>query len=350
MTIDEIVQQDWQWLQGGDADGAIVVSTRVRLARNLAEHTFVSQLSEQDRTLVERKLITAIQKTPKGRHFTRLDVGGMDELEQAMLVESHLASPELIKETGAHSVMISPDGRTSLMLLEEDHLRIQMLSGGFNLQETWQEIDALDDQLEQHMVYAWDEHYGYLTACPTNVGTGMRVSVMLHLPALVATRQFARMYQSLQKVSLTVRGTYGEGTQAFGNFYQISNQTTLGISEPEILQQVHDVIQSVINYELRARKFLLEEGRDSLIEDIQKNLDTLRTASSLSMEETMHCLSIVRLGIALDLLPGIPMETINQLLIRTQPAHIQWIYGGVISSLDTNVLRSQFLQRYLSKF
>ena len=349
MTVDELLQQGCEWIQGDDSDESkIVVSTRIRLARNLAEHPFVSRLSEAEKKTVEQKIRNAVQKLPNGSNYSYFNMDELEPLEKSLLFESHLISRALSDGSGLRSALISPDARFSLMLMEGDHLQIQAIRSGCNLPVIWEEIDTLDDMLEENLVYAWSPKYGYLNACPTNVGTGMRVSVMLHLPALAFTKQFSRIYQSLQKISLTVRGLYGEGSQAFGNFYQISNQATLGVAEKTTLQEVSDVVQAIVNYELRARELLMNENREQLLEDVLKNLQTLRVAETIGVEESMHCLSIVRLGISLGLVSDISIRLIDRLLLQTQAGFLQWIYGGVTSSLDSNGLRAQYLQQHLS--
>ncbi|MDO4575849.1 MAG: protein arginine kinase [Planctomycetia bacterium] len=347
MTIDDLIQQQHPWFQDDGPHTDIVVSTRIRLARNLANFPFVSRLSPDEKTQIEKKITDAVHQSPNGAAYTLFEMDDLEELDRNLLVESHLISRELAANTGPRSVLLAPGEQCSILLIEEDHLRIQVLRSGLDLDSAWDAINTLDDQLEQRLVYAWSERLGYLTACPTNVGTGMRVSVMLHLPSLIATKQFAKVYQSLQKISLAVRGLYGEGSQAFGDFYQISNQATLGVTEDSIIQQVRDVVRAVIGYEMRARQFLFSENGNAIRENVKNSLQTLRTAQQLSMEESMHCLSSLRLGISMGEVSDIPMNVVNQLLLQTQPAHLQWIYGGVISSLDADVLRAQYIQKFL---
>ena len=216
----------------------------------------------------------------------------------------------------------------SLMINEEDHLRIQVMQSGFNLQSVWEQINAIDTAIEQKVTYAFHERLGYLTACPTNVGTGMRVSVMLHLPALVITNQIEKVFRSLQKISLAVRGLFGEGSQAMGDFYQISNQITLGRSEDELVQQVNDIVPVIIDYERKARQFLVKESQKNLHDKVSRAYGILRTAQTISSEETMHLLSSVRMGVNLGLIPDLPIANINELFIHTQPAHLQKRTGG----------------------
>jgi protein arginine kinase len=235
------------------------------------------------------------------------------------------------------------------MVNEEDHLRIQLMKSGLDLENAWQQINEIDDLIESRLNYAFHERLGYLTACPTNVGTGMRVSVMLHLPALVITRQIEKVFSSLQKISLAVRGLYGEGSQAMGDFYQISNQITLGRSEEELLRQVGDVVPVLIDYERRARDYLVRESQQDLHDRVSRAYGILCSAQTISSEETMHLLSSVRMGVNLGLIRDVEMPTVNQLFIQTQPAHLQKIRGVELGTADRNIERALYLQRHLAK-
>ncbi len=349
MTIDELVQSQREWLRNDGPESAIVVSSRIRLARNLAAFPFISKLSEDDRRRVIETLRKAVRKTTFGQNCTLFSMNELSNLDRKLLVECHLISCELAESEGLRSAMISANGQFSLMFIEEDHLRIQCIKSGFCLPDVWREINELDDQIEKNAVYAWNQKLGYLTACPTNVGTGMRVSVMLHLPALGLTRQFTKVHNSLQKISLTVRGLYGEGSQAWGDFYQISNQITLGMTEEELIQQVQDVVRAVIGYEEKAREFLLEENRERLENGISECFRMIRNSAEMKPQPTLQCLSAIRLGINLGLVRDVPIEVVNQLMLQIQPAYLQWIYGGVESSLDENEFRAQYLKKHLLK-
>jgi protein arginine kinase len=235
------------------------------------------------------------------------------------------------------------------MVNEEDHLRIQVMQSGLDLEAAWERIDHIDDLIEQQVTYAFNERWGYLTACPTNVGTGMRVSVMLHLPALVITRQIEKVFRSLHKISLAVRGLYGEGSQAMGDFYQISNQVTLGCSEQDLMSQIAEVVPVLIDYERRARDFLVRESQKDLHDRVSRAYGILCTAQTISSEETMHLLSSVRMGINLGLIPDLEIPTVNKLFIHTQPAHLQKLRGIELDTADRNVERANYLQLHLRK-
>jgi protein arginine kinase len=233
------------------------------------------------------------------------------------------------------------------MVNEEDHIRLQVIHSGFSLDEAWQDIDRVDDLLEQRITYAFSEEFGYLTACPTNVGTGMRASVMLHLPALVMIKHIEKVFRALQKINLAVRGLYGEGSRASGDFYQISNQVTLGKAETTILNEIREVIPRIIEYERQARQTLVREGRQALQDRVSRAKGTLSSATMMTSEETMDLLSSVRLGINLGLLEDISMPTVNELFIHTQPAHLQKIMGETLDGEERNAARARYLRSRL---
>lgn len=349
MEIDLIAlaNRSGEWLKGAGPESDIVISSRIRLARNLADHPFISKATELDRVEIEKSFRAQVELLKKSGELYYLDVNELDGLDRQFLVERQLISREHAESHGARGVAIDTGERISLMINEEDHLRIQVMHSGFDLDAAWERINAIDDLLESKVAYAFHSRLGYLTACPTNVGTGMRVSVMLHLPALVITRQIEKVFRSLHKISLAVRGLYGEGSQAMGDFYQISNQITLGQSELDLIKKVADVVPILINYERRARDFLMQESHESLHDRVSRAFGILSTAQTISSEETMHLLSSVRMGVELGLLPELPMPKVNELFIQTQPAHLQKISGGELDTADRNVARAKFLRRHL---
>jgi protein arginine kinase len=221
------------------------------------------------------------------------------------------------------------------------------MRSGFSLTEAWQDIDKVDDMLEQRVTYAFNEEFGYLTACPTNVGTGMRASVMLHLPALVISKQIEKVFRALQKINLAVRGLYGEGSRASGDFYQISNQVTLGKSESQILNEIREVIPQIIQYERQARGTLVKETKQLLEDKVRRAFGTLCNATMMTSEETMDLLSSVRLGINLGLLGEVTITRVNELFIQTQPAHLQKLMGTPLDGEDRNAARARFLRSKL---
>lgn len=349
MELSELAHSSGEWLRGSGPESDIVISSRIRLARNLADFPFISRATETDRVEIEAILREAISKFDAAHTVHYVDVNALERVDRQFLVERQLISREHSESEGARGVAIDQAEQKSVMVNEEDHLRMQIMHSGLNLERAWEEIDRLDDQLEQFVTYAFSDQFGYLTACPTNAGTGMRVSVMLHLPALVITRQIEKVFRSLQKINLAVRGLYGEGSQAMGDFYQISNQITLGLSETDLVKKVSDVVPVVIDYERRAREALIKEGRDSLHDRISRAYGILRTAQTISSEETMHLLSSVRMGVNLGLIEDLPIPLVNELFIHTQPAHLQKLTGEELDTADRNIERAKYLREHLQE-
>jgi protein arginine kinase len=349
VELDELARQRGEWLRGNGPEADIVISSRIRLARNLADFPFISRATEQDRARIEKALRDAIPEKQNGAKMLYLDMEQLDAVDRQFLVERHLISREHAESQGARSVAIDPAETLSVMINEEDHLRIQVLYSGFNLAKAWEIISRVDDHIESKVPLAFHPRLGYLTACPTNVGTGMRVSVMLHLPALVLTRQIDKVFRSLQKISLAVRGLYGEGSQAMGDFYQISNQVTLGKSEERLIKDVVDIVPNIVAYERKAREFLVKESQENLHDRVSRAYGILRTAQTISSEETMHLLSSVRMGVNLGLIEDLEIPTINELFIQTQPAHLQKLTGTELDTADRNIERARFLRNQLNK-
>ena len=233
------------------------------------------------------------------------------------------------------------------MVNEEDHMRLQVIKSGLDLGGAWDLINHLDNEIESKLTYAYSQQLGYLTACPTNVGTGMRVSVLVHLPALVITKQIEKVFRSAQKMNLVVRGLYGEGSQAMGDFYQVSNQVTLGKSEKDLVYLVDDVIDKVLKYERKARDFLISEKQNDLFDKVSRAYGMLQSAQQISSEETMHLLSRVRMGVSLGLIGELEIPEINQLFIRTQPAHLQKIHSSELDTDERNIERANYLHDQL---
>jgi protein arginine kinase len=352
MNLDDLATSSGEWLRGSGPESDIVISSRIRLARNLADFPFISRATDADRAEIERVLhhrvdaLVQVGKAPKDLIY--LNVSDLGEIDRQFLVERQLISREHAQSDGSRAVAIDPNERFSVMINEEDHLRIQVMQSGLDLAAAWDNINRIDDLIEEQITYAFNERLGYLTACPTNVGTGVRVSVMLHLPALAITRQIEKVFKSLHKINLAVRGLYGEGSQATGDFYQISNQVTLGQTEEELAKKVADVVPVLIDYERQARDFLIRESQETLHDRVSRAFGILRTAQTISSEETMHLLSSVRMGINLGLIGDLAIPTVNKLLIHTQPAHLQKISGMELDKSDGNIERASYLRRHLN--
>jgi protein arginine kinase len=288
-----------------------------------------------------------MKRHPRLAELDYVNVALLEQIDRQFLVERQLISRELSDAEGARSVAIEKEERLSVMINEEDHLRIQVMHSGFDLQNAWERINELDDMIESQIRYAYHQQYGYLTACPTNVGTGMRVSVLVHLPALVITQQIDKVFRSLQRINLVVRGLYGEGSQAMGDFYQVSNQITLGKTEEDLVRRVSEVVPVLINYERKAREYLINENQHDLFDQVSRAYGTLQNAQQISSEETMHLLSRVRMGINLGLIGNVEIPTINKLFVHTQPAHLQKLTRAILSNSQRNIERANYLQSHL---
>jgi protein arginine kinase len=347
MNLDNLTHTSGEWLRGSGPESDIVISSRIRLARNLAAFPFTNRASPHQKSEIEAMLRERIAKLELDPRLDYINLVTLSPLDRQFLVERQLISRELAGADGPRGVALGPRETVSLMVNEEDHLRLQVMRSGFALDEAWQDIDKVDDLLEQRISYAFSEEFGYLTACPTNVGTGMRSSVMLHLPALVLAKQIDKVFRALQKINLAVRGLYGEGSRASGDFYQISNQVTLGKSETTILNEIREVIPQIITYERQARQTLLKESKQSLQDRVSRAYGTLCSATMMTSEETMDLLSSVRLGINLGLLEEITMPTVNELFIQTQPAHLQKLMGTTLDGEERNAARARYLRSRL---
>ncbi len=345
MNLDELTRTSGEWLRGTGPESDIVMCSRIRLARNLADFPFTNRASRGEKSEIEAGVKNASERA--GLDFSFFDVNAMNTLDRQFLVERQLISRELANGEGPRGVVIGPLENMAVMVNEEDHLRIQVMLSGLSLHDVWERINKLDDQLEEQLPYAFSPQLGYLTACPTNVGTGIRVGVMLHLPALVQTKQIDKVFRALQKINLAVRGLYGEGTQASGDFYQVSNQQTLGKSELELIRILTDVVPQVIQYERTARTALMNERRQHLHDQVSRAYGVLKTAQTISSDETMLLLSSVRLGINLGLIDDLAIATVNELFIQTQPAYLQKIHGSELNVEERNTARASFLRSRL---
>lgn len=347
MEWTELINTTGEWLKGTGPNSNIVMSSRIRLARNFSKVPFPNRASKKDLT----DIIELMQKTMaqidelKGAMFIKINE--LDNIDKQFFVERHLMSHEHATNTEGKALIISPDESISVMINEEDHLRVQGMRSGFNLTETWKLIDAIDDNLSTKVDFAYLSDWGYMTACPTNTGTAMRGSVMLHLPALVMTKQINKVLAAISKLSFASRGFYGEGTQASGNFYQISNQLSLGHSEQDIIQNINGLIKQVIEQEEQARQALLVQNKNMLEDKIFRSLGILRNAHIISSQETVELLSMVRLGIDLDIVKNIDRKTMNELFIMIQPAHLQKMEGKKLSTAARDSKRASLIREKL---
>ena len=273
----------------------------------------------------------------------------MDNVDKQFLVERHLMSREQASKPNSKAVVIDNDEIISIMINEEDHLRLQVMKSGFDLLDAWEIMNRIDDALSKELSFAFSSEYGYLTACPTNTGTGMRGSVMLHLPALVMLRTIDKVLSAIAKLSFTTRGLYGEGTQAIGNFFQISNQISLGHNEDEIISNINGLIRQVIEHEETARGVLLKQQKTLLEDRVWRSLGILKNSFIISSQETTELLSMLRLGIDLNIIKDIDRRTVNELFILIQPAHLQKLESKKLNSQERDIKRASLIRSKLIK-
>lgn len=347
MKIDFLLKQACEWLKGTGPNSDIVISSRVRLARNLDEFPFSHWASKKQEKECMEVLGEAVMGVDLLKNAALISMAEIDDIDKQFLLERHLISREHILHPEYKAVVIGDKEVVSVMINEEDHLRIQVMQSGFNLQECWRIANRLDDSLHKRLKFAYHNEWGYLTACPTNTGTGLRASVMLHLPSLVMTKQISRVLQAITKLGMTARGLYGEGTEAEGNFFQISNQTTLGSAEEDIIDNLERIIRQVIGHEENARKTLMKQNRDLLQDKIWRASGTLKSAHIINTKETLTLLSMVRLGVDMGFLTDMDRRAVNELFILTQPAHLQKIEGKVLSQAQRDAKRASLIRRRL---
>lgn len=337
-----------EWLSGTGADADIVISSRVRLARNVRGHRFLIQAEDEEKSDIEQELRGVLSRVEFPEEMVYLPLQKAPPLDAEVLVERHLISRELARADGPRGVCYSGGEGTSIMVCEEDHLRLQVLRSGFQLDAAWEAVDRLDDLVAKQAEYAFSPKYGYLTCCPTNVGTGMRASVMMHLPALVYTKHIEKVFGAGGKMGLAVRGLYGEGTQAEGDFFQISNQVCLGISESEVLEKLAKIVPTFVEYERKVREQLAKNDRAALEDKIWRAYATLRAARTITSTETLELLSAIRLGVNLALLPkSLTIETVNELFVSSQPAHLQKLATGILEPKERDIARATLLRKKL---
>ncbi|MDR4497046.1 MAG: protein arginine kinase [Candidatus Scalindua sp.] len=347
MEIKDLSYNTGEWLRGTGKESDIVISSRIRLARNVTGFPFLSRANLRQRKEVEALLRETIAKSEITKELSYVNLTTATTVDKLLLVERHLISKEHAEGDGERGVAFGKTETISLMINEEDHLRIQVIRAGFELKNTWVVIDEIDNCLSEKLNFAFSSRFGYLTACPTNVGTGMRASVMLHLPALGMTKHIEKVFNAVGKLGLVVRGLYGEGTKVSGDLYQISNQFTLGKTESEILSIIESVIPRITSYERMARKALVLESKEQLEDRIWRSYGMLKTARMITSEEILQLLSQVRMGVNLGLINDIEMKTLNELFILTLPGHLQKLQGCELDSTQRNIIRASFVRKRL---
>ena len=340
------------WLDASGPMANVVLSTRIRLARNLDRTAFAGRATAPQRAQVLAAVDAAWPECGSARGGVRILLDELDADGRQVLHERHLVSKELMASAesrpGHSASALFLAGALGAMVNEEDHLRLQTLQSGFALQAAYVALDRLDRELGAALPFAFHREFGYLTACPTNAGTGLRASVLIHLPGLVLTKEISKVLQGLAQVGLTFRGLYGEGSEVVGNFFQLSNQTTLGKSEDELLDHLGKIVRQVVDYEEQARQVLLRDAPTVIEDKVWRAYGLLRYARSLSFEEAMNLLSGVRLGVGLKLIPGLSVYTLNKLLIFTQPAHLAALETRSPNDPELRATRAAYVRQVLN--
>ncbi|MAY75984.1 MAG: ATP--guanido phosphotransferase [Phycisphaerae bacterium] len=348
-----------EWLTGRGPTTDVVMSSRVRLARNLTESSFPVRIGSADATRVLDRVRPSVLAAGLADRVMWVELHTSSKLDRDLLVERHLISPQLASgKVGSRRATPSmpravaiglPDERLSIMVNEEDHLRIQLIHSGLDLTGAMVAIDTIDDRLESSLDFAYHPRFGYLTSCPTNVGTGARLSVMLHLPALRMTGDLAKVKNATDDLGLALRGFHGEDSEGSGDFFQLSNQTTLGKSEQVLLHEMEqDIVPRVVEYERRSRQLLLDRRHDATTDEVWRAYGVLASARLLTASEAMKLLSRLRLGVLLGIIPGLSEQTVNLLMLLVQPAHLQSVVGSELSQRERRVKRADLVRTRLA--
>lgn len=347
MRFSTLIRHPADWMIGGSVDNAVVLTSRIRLARNLELSPFPGWATADQRRLAMEQMLPVIQDLRQMKDAFAQSLSGLTAVQKQVLVERHLISREHAARTEGSAAVIERRQSLSIMLNEEDHLRMQSIRPGLNLRVAFAALNEVDDELQERLPFAYDRKLGFLTTCPTNLGTGLRASAMLHLPALVISDQIGQVLNAIGRMGLAVRGLYGEGTESLGNLYQISNQSTLGESEHDIIERLERVISQVASHEMNARLKLLEDEPLMLHDKMGRSFGVLQHAWLIDSKEALNHLSILRLGANLGFFPGETVRLCDTLLMEIQPAHLQLHVGMKLSPEQRDERRAQIIRQHL---
>jgi len=349
IMFDDIARNTAEWLSGEGDESMVVLSSRIRFARNISGCLFPSTADAETRDKIVGYFESVRSRSDmlkKGRFIRAADLSPLDK---HFLVERHLMSPNFMQDDASRALFIGEKESVSIMINEEDHLRIQALSSGLTTDLCYTVASRYDSEIGRHLEFDYDPDFGFLTACPTNVGTGMRASVLIHLPGLVITKEIDRVIGRISKIGVAVRGFYGEGSDVLGNLFQISNQQTLGTSEKETIELINNVTRTIIDDEASARERLLNEAGDQIKDKIWRAYGILNYARVLTSEEIMNLLSAIRLGVAMGIIDFISIAAINEILLLSQPAHLQKLHGEELSPDDRDAVRAEVVRKKLGE-
>ncbi|MEE2752753.1 MAG: protein arginine kinase [Candidatus Latescibacterota bacterium] len=348
MTFDDLATCSASWLDGSGLRASLVISSRVRLARNLSQKPFTNRATIEDKQAIIASVVAAASASTFG-DLAYFDTSALDELQRQLLVERHLISPALAKEKGPRGVLVEDTEAASVMINEEDHLRIQVIQSGLQPVEAFQTAHALERDLAGGLDFAVSKRWGFLTACATNTGTGLRASTLIHLPGLALTKEMEGVVRGVAQLGFAVRGIYGEGTDSAGNLCQISNQLTLGRFEETLLEGLNRVVGQVVECEMYARETLLREARDQIEDKVWRAFGIMQRARLLTSQELMNFSSAIRLGIDLEMLSGLETGTINDIMVNTQPSHLQYRAGKPLDAAERDILRASVVRERLGR-
>ena len=344
MKLSTVLSTPGEWLRGDGPHHQVVISSRVRLARNVRNRAFPGWAKKAERIAILDLIRPRVEQLAEMQDSFSENLQDLSALERQVLIERHLISREHAAKGVGSAVVMNRRQTLSVMINEEDHLRMQSIRSGLQLKQAFKLVDKIDSALEEKLQFAYDPRLGYLTACPTNVGTGMRASAMLHLPGLVLSELINQVIQAVSKIGLAVRGLYGEGTEAMGNLFQISNQTTLGEKEEDIINRLSKVIETIIEKEHDARQILLQKKPNTLCDQIGRAYGVLTYAHAMASKEALNLLSIIKLGIDLGAFPQDHRLSIDGLFIDTQPAHLQKCSQQKLNAEERDYLRAQIIR------
>lgn len=334
-----------EWLNSIGRDEDVVVSTRIRVARNMSNYRFPDFMTMEESQSITSEILEAIKE--RENQFTFYRTKDLSELERMVFVEEHLISPSLAQKIKNGSFLVKKDEKVTIMINEEDHIRIQVLLSGLNIEEGWRICTEVDNFLEEKVKYAFHEQFGYLTSCPTNVGTGLRASVMVHLPCVAMTGHLNAIIDALRKIGLTVRGLYGEGSKVLGHLFQISNQTTMGEKEEDIIEKLNRVIFQIVARERSTRRYMMDRKSLELEDKIFRSLGILNYSRLISSVEAMTHLSNVKLGCDMGIIKNMNSKDIVKLMVEIQPASIQTNLNKDMIKEERDTLRSQIIRNNL---
>lgn len=339
------------WYRATGPYNDVVVSSRVRIARNIKNIPFPSVMNnERSLEVIEKVRSTVESNSLKQYGFKFININQLNEIDKYYLLEKHLLSTTMLEKGINRGLLVTDDENVAIMINEEDHIRMQALYSGEQIDNCFEVITKIDNLFEDNIEYAYGDKYGYLTCCPTNVGTGLRASCMLHLPAIVATNQLNNLLSTLGKLSVAVRGIYGEGSEAKGNLFQISNQITLGTSEPETITNIKGIVGQIIEQERELRHKLVDLNRIKIEDQFYRSLGILKNARLISTDEAVRLLSDLRLGVSCGIIKNIPVNIVDELVIITQPANILKQYGINISEEERDIKRAELIRRKVGNY